>query len=248
MIVPLSLGDFLERAEVVDPNGLSGEATHLFARAIDLPTGVDVAISDDGRLSLDTIGGAIGEIELLLTSGPELALAPGIDGLLLIDEPGTAQYANTLVVVGETAPEDRVRLLQGAGATVVRVPLREGRTLHHDGMGHFGAGRVYVRSAPQGTEHGIAAANFRLPGCRPNRRPSCATPSHTAPTHPLRTQRLMQIGKAHPPTATQCEARRSSPLYGIGRLSRLSAGSMTHSVVPKSAYMPRATGISDSVG
>jgi len=29
--------------------------------------------------------------------------------------------------------------------------LREGRTLHHDGMGHFGAGRVYVRSAPQGT-------------------------------------------------------------------------------------------------
>src|SRR3546814_17505517 len=34
---------------------------------------------------------------------------------------------------------------------MVRVPLREGRTLHHDGMGHFGAGRVYVRSAPQGT-------------------------------------------------------------------------------------------------
>src|SRR3546814_11935169 len=33
----------------------------------------------------------------------------------------------------------------------LRVPLREGRTLHHDGMGHFGAGRVYVRSAPQGT-------------------------------------------------------------------------------------------------
>src|SRR3712207_8140215 len=34
---------------------------------------------------------------------------------------------------------------------MVRVPLREGRTLHHDGMGHFGAGRVYLRSAPAGT-------------------------------------------------------------------------------------------------
>src|SRR5690242_8864700 len=34
---------------------------------------------------------------------------------------------------------------------MIRVPLREGRTLHHDGNGHFGAGRVTVRSAPQGT-------------------------------------------------------------------------------------------------
>ena len=38
-----------------------------------------------------------------------------------------------------------------AKKTMVRVPLREGRTLHHDAMGHFGAGRVYLRSAPQGT-------------------------------------------------------------------------------------------------
>ena len=34
---------------------------------------------------------------------------------------------------------------------MVRIPLKEGRTLHHDGIGHFGAGRVNVRSAPQGT-------------------------------------------------------------------------------------------------
>ena len=34
---------------------------------------------------------------------------------------------------------------------MVRVPLRDGRTLHHDGYGHFGAGKVYVRSATQGT-------------------------------------------------------------------------------------------------
>jgi small subunit ribosomal protein S5 len=34
---------------------------------------------------------------------------------------------------------------------MVSVPLKEGRTLHHDGAGHFGSGRVTVRTAPQGT-------------------------------------------------------------------------------------------------
>src|ERR1700754_1198816 len=34
---------------------------------------------------------------------------------------------------------------------MIRVPLREGRTLHHDIVGHYGAGEVVVRAAPQGT-------------------------------------------------------------------------------------------------
>ncbi len=34
---------------------------------------------------------------------------------------------------------------------MVRVPLREGRTIHHDVKGRHGAGRVLLRSAPQGT-------------------------------------------------------------------------------------------------
>ena len=38
-----------------------------------------------------------------------------------------------------------------AKKAMVRVPLRDGRTLHHDGLGHFGAGRVTLRSAPAGT-------------------------------------------------------------------------------------------------
>lgn len=33
----------------------------------------------------------------------------------------------------------------------VRIPLREGRTLHHDMYGRFGAGKVFLRSAPAGT-------------------------------------------------------------------------------------------------
>jgi small subunit ribosomal protein S5 len=48
-------------------------------------------------------------------------------------------------------PEAISKATAAAKKAMVRVPLREGRTLHHDGLGHFGAGRVFVRSAPQGT-------------------------------------------------------------------------------------------------
>ena len=34
---------------------------------------------------------------------------------------------------------------------MVRIPLREGRTLHHDVFGRFGAGKVVLRSAVSGT-------------------------------------------------------------------------------------------------
>ncbi|HEX8643260.1 MAG TPA: 30S ribosomal protein S5 [Allosphingosinicella sp.] len=48
-------------------------------------------------------------------------------------------------------PEAISKATAAAKKAMVRVPLREGRTLHHDGLGHFGAGRVYLRSAPAGT-------------------------------------------------------------------------------------------------
>jgi small subunit ribosomal protein S5 len=34
---------------------------------------------------------------------------------------------------------------------MIRVPLRESRTLHHDGQGRWGAGKIMMRSAPPGT-------------------------------------------------------------------------------------------------
>ena len=34
---------------------------------------------------------------------------------------------------------------------MIRVPLREGRTLHHDVDGRYGAGKVVLRAAPAGT-------------------------------------------------------------------------------------------------
>ncbi|WP_333571047.1 30S ribosomal protein S5 [Sphingomonas sp.] len=48
-------------------------------------------------------------------------------------------------------PEAISKATASAKKAMIRVPLKEGRTLHHDGNGHFGAGRVTVRSAPQGT-------------------------------------------------------------------------------------------------
>jgi small subunit ribosomal protein S5 len=48
-------------------------------------------------------------------------------------------------------PEAISKATASAKKKMIRVPLREGRTLHHDGNGHFGAGKVTVRSAPQGT-------------------------------------------------------------------------------------------------
>ena len=48
-------------------------------------------------------------------------------------------------------PEAITKATAAAKKKMIRVPLKEGRTLHHDGRGHFGAGKVTVRSAPAGT-------------------------------------------------------------------------------------------------
>ena len=48
-------------------------------------------------------------------------------------------------------PEAISKATAAAKKAMVRVPLKEGRTLHHDGKGHFGAGHVTLRTAPPGT-------------------------------------------------------------------------------------------------
>ncbi|WP_108661494.1 30S ribosomal protein S5 [Acuticoccus kandeliae] len=69
-----------------------------------------------------------------------------------------------LVVVGDTkgrvgfghgkareVPEAIRKATDSAKRTLIRVPLREGRTLHHDVAGRWGAGKVFLRAAPPGT-------------------------------------------------------------------------------------------------
>src|SRR5687768_7932638 len=48
-------------------------------------------------------------------------------------------------------PEAIRKATEGAKRGLIRVPLREGRTLHHDVNGRHGAGRVVLRAAPAGT-------------------------------------------------------------------------------------------------
>src|SRR2546423_2617329 len=69
-----------------------------------------------------------------------------------------------LVIVGDTkgrvgfghgkareVPEAIRKATESAKHSLIRVPLREGRTLHHDVAGRHGAGKVYLRAAPAGT-------------------------------------------------------------------------------------------------
>src|SRR5918997_4528878 len=48
-------------------------------------------------------------------------------------------------------PEAIRKATESAKRTLMRVPLKEGRTLHHDVQGRWGAGKVVLRAAPQGT-------------------------------------------------------------------------------------------------
>lgn len=48
-------------------------------------------------------------------------------------------------------PEAIRKATEQAKRNMIKVNLREGRTLHHDVTGHFGAGRVVLRAAPAGT-------------------------------------------------------------------------------------------------
>lgn len=48
-------------------------------------------------------------------------------------------------------PEAVRKATESAKRGLIRVPLREGRTLHHDTHGRWGAGKVIMRSAPAGT-------------------------------------------------------------------------------------------------
>jgi small subunit ribosomal protein S5 len=48
-------------------------------------------------------------------------------------------------------PEAVRKATERARRSMLRIPLREGRTIHHDTVGRFGAGRIVLRSAKPGT-------------------------------------------------------------------------------------------------
>jgi len=64
------------------------------------------------------------------------------------DQKGRAGYGHGKA---REVPEAIRKATEEAKKSMVRVPLRESRTLHHDGAGRHGAGKVMLRSAPPGT-------------------------------------------------------------------------------------------------
>lgn len=69
-----------------------------------------------------------------------------------------------IVIVGDTkgkvgygtgkakeVPEAIRKASENARNSMIRVPLKEGRTLHHDIVGKFGAGKVILRTSKPGT-------------------------------------------------------------------------------------------------
>jgi small subunit ribosomal protein S5 len=64
------------------------------------------------------------------------------------DEKGRVGYGSG---GGLEVMDAKRKATEAAKKNMVRVPLREGRTLHHDVIGRFGAGKVHLRSAPAGT-------------------------------------------------------------------------------------------------
>ena len=71
---------------------------------------------------------------------------------------------SALVVVGNQAgklgiahakskqvPDAIKKATESAKRKLVHIPLKEGRTLHHDVLGKSGSGKVILRSAPKGT-------------------------------------------------------------------------------------------------
>ena len=73
----------------------------------------------------------------------------GFAALVIVgDQKGRAGFGHGKA---REVPEAIKKATDAAKRSMVRVPLREGRTLHHDVEGHHGAGRVKLRAAPPGT-------------------------------------------------------------------------------------------------
>lgn len=88
----------------------------------------------------------------------------GINRVAKVVKGGKNFSFSALVVVGDTkgrvgyglgkaaeVPDAIRKANDKAQKSMIRVPLREGRTVHHDLRGHYGAGKVVIRSADVGT-------------------------------------------------------------------------------------------------
>src|SRR6202171_2759176 len=73
----------------------------------------------------------------------------GFAALVIVgDQKGRVGYGHGKA---REVPEAIRKATEEAKKSMIRVPLRESRTLHHDGAGRWGAGKIMMRAAPPGT-------------------------------------------------------------------------------------------------
>ncbi len=88
---------------------------------------------------------AINRVAKVVKGGKNFAFA----ALVVVgDQKGRIGYGHGKA---REVPEAIRKATEEAKKSMIRVPLREGRTLHHDTQGRWGAGKVIMRSAPAGT-------------------------------------------------------------------------------------------------
>jgi small subunit ribosomal protein S5 len=100
--------------------------------------------TDDGKELLNKTV-SVNRVTKVVKGGKNMAFA----ALVVVgDEKGSVGYGTGKA---KEVPEAMRKALEAAKRKMVKVPLREGRTLHHDAAGKYGAGSVVLRAAPAGT-------------------------------------------------------------------------------------------------
>jgi small subunit ribosomal protein S5 len=128
-------------------------------------------------------------------------------------------------------PEAITKATASAKKKMVRVPLKEGRTLHHDGKGHFGAGRVNLRTAPAGT--GIIAggpmrAVFESLGVHDVVTKSVGTSN---PYNMIRATFDALTNQTSPKSVAQRRGKKVADLLGRGGASEVEAEAAAEAIV-----------------
>lgn len=128
-------------------------------------------------------------------------------------------------------PEAITKATASAKKKMIRVPLKEGRTLHHDGKGHFGAGKVNVRSAPAGT--GIIAggpmrAVFESLGVADVVTKSIGTSN---PYNMIRATFDALVTQTSPKSVAQRRGKKVADLLGRGGASEVEAEAAAEAIV-----------------
>ena len=105
----------------------------------------ETAVAKSATASSSTSWSHINRVAKVVKGGRRFAFA----ALVVVgDQKGRVGFGHGKA---REVPEAIRKATEAAKRSLIRVPLREGRTLHHDVLGRHGAGKVFLRAAPPGT-------------------------------------------------------------------------------------------------